>query len=150
MIKVIFTIVAGLMGTGGMTLAMWLIKRSGIANADMVRAIGSIFTNSIEEARTPGVIIHFIVGSLIAFIYVLLISLLGPSSVAATIGTGTMIGVFHGVAFSFLLVIAVAEHHPLEQFRNAGVEVAIAHFIGHVIYGLIVGTIIGITGVRFF
>ena len=150
MTNVIFIIVAGLMGTGGMTLVMWLINRSGIANADMVRAIWSIFTDSIQDSTTPGVIIHFIVGTLIAFIYVLLISLLGPSSVAATIGTGTMIGVFHGVAFSFLLVIAVAEHHPLEQFRNAGLEVAVAHFVGHVVYGLIVGTVIGITGARLF
>jgi uncharacterized membrane protein YagU involved in acid resistance len=150
MANVILTIIAGLIGTGGMTLAMWLIQKSGMANADMVRAIGSIFTRNLDESLTPGLIIHFIIGSLIAFIYVILISLFHPTSVAATIGTGAMIGLFHGVAFSFLLVIAVAEHHPIEQFRNAGLEVALAHLVGHVIYGLLVGTVIGIAGVRFF
>jgi len=150
MAYVILTIIAGLIGTGGMTLAMWLINKSGMANADMVRAIGSIFTRNLDESLTPGLIIHFIVGSLIAFIYVILISLFAPTSVAATIGTGAMIGLFHGVAFSFLLVVAVAEHHPLEDFRNAGLEVALAHLAGHIIYGLLVGTVIGIAGVRFF
>jgi hypothetical protein len=61
-----------------------------------------------------------------------------------------MIGIFHGVVFSFLLVILVAEHHPLEQFREAGSEVAIAHLAGHIIYGLILGTLVGILGIRFF
>ncbi|MFQ5788107.1 MAG: DUF6789 family protein [Thermodesulfobacteriota bacterium] len=147
---VILTIIAGLLGTAGMTFVMWLIHRSGIANADMVRAIGSMFTSSIEDALPPGIIIHFIVGSIIAFFYVILISLFGPTSVAATIGTGAMISLFHGVAFSFLLIIAVAEHHPMEQFRDAGFEVAIAHLVGHIIYGLIVGAVVGITGIRFF
>jgi len=147
---VIVTIIAGLLGTAGMTFVMWLIHRAGIANADMVRAIGSMFTSSIEDALTPGVIIHFIAGSIIAFFYVILISLFGPTSVAATIGTGAMIGLFHGVTFSFLLIIAVAEHHPIEEFRDAGFEVAISHLVGHVIYGLIVGTVVGLTGSRFF
>ena len=61
-----------------------------------------------------------------------------------------MIGVFHGVAFGFLLVVTVAEHHPLEQYRNAGFEVAIAHFAGHVIYGILVGLVVGLTGARIF
>ena len=150
MANVILTILAGLIGTGGMTLAMWLIHKSGMANADMVRAIGSLFSRDLDESLTPGLIIHFVIGALIAFIYVILISLFHPTSVAATIGTGAMIGVFHGVAFSFLLVVAVAEHHPLEHFRNAGLEVALAHLVGHIVYGLLVGTVIGIAGVRFF
>ena len=150
MVTVILTIIAGLLGTAGMTLVMWLIHRSGIAKADMVRAIGSMFTSSIEDALAPGIIIHFIVGSIIAFFYVILISLFGPTSVAATIGTGAMIGLFHGVSFSFLLIVTVAEHHPLEQFRDTGFEVAIAHLVGHIIYGLVVGTVVGITGIRFF
>ena len=150
MAGVIITIFAGLIGTGGMTLVMWLIHKSGMANADMVRAIGSLFSRNLDESLAPGLIIHFIIGSLIAFIYVILISLFHPTSVAATIGTGALIGIFHGVAFSFLLVIAVAEHHPLEEFRDAGLEVALSHLLGHVVYGLLVGAVIGIAGVRFF
>ena len=142
------TIVAGLVGTSGMSLAMWIITKSGIANAGMIRAIGSMFTKSYDDSFGPGLIMHFISGILFAFLYVILISILAPSSIAGAIATGGMIGVFHGVAFAFLLVIMVAEHHPIEQFRSAGFEVAIAHLFGHVIYGLLVGLVVGLTGVR--
>lgn len=33
----------------------------------------------------------------------------------------------------------VAERHPVEKFRRAGPEVAAAHIVGHVAYGLGVG-----------
>ncbi len=146
----LLTIVAGIVGTAGMSFAMWLITVSGIANAAMIRAIGSLFTKSYDNSFEPGIVIHFISGILFAFLYVILISIFAPTSVAAAIGAGAMIGVFHGVAFSFLLVIMVAEHHPIERFRNAGFEVAIAHFVGHVIYGLLVGLVVGLTGTRLY
>lgn len=146
----IFTIVAGIVGTAGMSLSMWLITKSGIANAGMIRAIGSMFTKSYEGSFGPGLVVHLVSGILFSFLYVILISIFPPTSVAATIATGAMIGVFHGVAFGFLLVITVAEHHPLEQFRSAGFEVAIAHFVGHVIYGILVGLVIGLSRTRMF
>ncbi|HVY55875.1 MAG TPA: hypothetical protein VHC46_08980 [Thermodesulfobacteriota bacterium] len=146
----ILTALAGVVGTAGMSLVLWGISQAGIANAAMIRAIGSMFTRSYEDSFGPGLIVHFIAGVIIAFVYVALISLLSPQSLAGTIAYGGMIGLAHGVAFGFLLVVAVAEHHPLEQFRRAGLEVAIAHLAGHVIYGVLVGTIVGLTGVRFF
>ena len=147
---VIATIIAGIVGTTGMSIVLWAITRSGIANASMIRAIGSIFTGSYDNSFGPGLIANFIAGIFIAFAYTLLISLFSPVSIAAAIGAGAMIGVFHGVAFGFILVIAVAEHHPLEQFRDVGFQVALSHFVGHVVYGILVGTVIGITGARFF
>ena len=148
--QVVKTIFAGIIGTGGMSLFMWLITRSGMTNADMIRAIGSIFTHSYENSFKPGLIIHLITGTIIAFIYILLINLFSPTSIAYFILTGAMIGLFHGVAFSFLLVVSVAEHHPLERFREAGSEVAVAHLVGHIIYGLIVGTAVGLLNIKFF
>ncbi|MEM7009063.1 MAG: DUF6789 family protein [Thermodesulfobacteriota bacterium] len=144
------TIAAGIVGTTGMSLVMWFITSTGLANAAMIRAIGSMFTKSYENALGPGLLLHYISGILFAFLYVLLISLLSPDSLVGAIGAGAMIGIFHGVAFAFLLVIMVAEHHPIEQFRNAGFEVAIAHLVGHLVYGLLVGTVVGITGIRVF
>ena len=112
---IIDTMLSGIIGTAGMTLVMWAITRSGIAHADMIRAIGSIFTRSYKDSIIPGVIIHFGVGIIIAFFYVIIISILTPASTIKTVGAGVMIGLFHGVVFSFLLVVTVAEHHPLEQ-----------------------------------
>lgn len=145
---IIDTMLSGIIGTAGMTLVMWAITKSGIAHADMIRAIGSIFTRSYKDSVIPGIIIHFGVGIIIAFFYVIIISILTPASTLKTVGAGVMIGLFHGVVFSFLLVVTVAEHHPLEQFRSAGSEVAVAHLAGHIVYGLLVGIVVGLTGVR--
>ena len=46
----------------------------------------------------------------------------------------------------FVLVAAVAESHPLPEFREAGFSVAVAHWFGHIIYGLMVGAVIGLIG----
>jgi uncharacterized protein DUF6789 len=147
---IISTVLAGIIGTAGMSIVLWGVSQTGIANAAMIRAIGSMFTRSYEDSFGPGLVVHFIAGVIIAFIYVALISLLAPETLAGTIAYGGMIGLAHGIAFGFLLVVAVAEHHPLERFRRAGLEVAIAHLIGHVIYGVLMGTIVGLTGIRFF
>lgn len=147
---VIATIIAGIIGTSAMSIVLWGLTNTGLAKAPMITAIGSIATGSRTNAFIPGLIIHYIAGILIAFVYALLISLFAPGTLAAYIAEGGMIGVFHGVAFGYVLVVSVAEHHPLEEFREAGLEVAVAHFAGHVVYGLLVGTVLGLTRVSYF
>ena len=144
-VTVLLTILAGILGTAGMTIVMWLIHRSGLANADMMRAIGSLYTRSYENSLLPGFIIHFGV----AFLYTAFLSIFLLRSVVALTGLGGMLGLLHGLVVSFALVALVAEHHPLEQFQKAGSEVVVAHMVGHIIYGLIVGAVIGITGISF-
>jgi len=147
--SILVIILSGILGTCGMSLVMWLINRSGLANADMIRAVGSIYTRSYENALLPGIIMHFTAGIIFAFLYVVFLSIFSLGSVGAYIGMGAMTGVFHGLVVSFLIVVLVAEHHPIEQFQKAGAEVAVAHLFGHIIYGLIVGAVIGIAGIRF-
>mgnify|MGYP000388472499 CR=1 FL=1 len=147
--SILVIILSGILGTSGMSLVMWLITRSGLANADMIGAVGSIYTRSSENALLPGIIMHFTAGIIFAFLYVVFLSLFSLGSVGAYIGMGAMTGVFHGLVVSFLIVVLVAEHHPIEQFQKAGAEVAVAHLFGHIIYGLIVGAVIGIAGIRF-
>lgn len=146
---VLQTILAGILGTVGMTFVMWLINRSRLANADMMRAIGSLYTRSYENSLLPGFIIHFGVGSIIAFLYTAFLSIFYLRSVIALSALGGMLGLLHGLVVSFVLVVLVAENHPLEQFQKAGSEVVVAHMVGHIIYGLIVGAMIGITGINF-
>lgn len=147
--NIIISIVSGIIATAGMTLFMNYISKTGFANANMVRAIGTIFTKNLDEGYNLGLTLHFIAGILIAFVYISLISLYGPTNIYGYAGFGTLIGLFHGFAFSFILIIAVAEHHPLEKFKQAGFEVALAHLAGHVVYGLIIGIVTGIFNLNF-
>lgn len=143
------TVLAGIVGTGLMSLLMTVIHRSGWANADMIRALGGIVTRSYEQALGPGLLLHFVTGAFFAFPYAFVITGLGFDTVAADASLGGLIGFVHGFVMSFLLVAAVAERHPVQQFREAGFEVAAAHVLGHVAYGVGVGATIGIFHVSF-
>lgn len=138
------SVVAGLIATTGMELLFRKITKSGLANADMVRAIGSVFTKSMETAYRVGIIIHFISGIIFAFIYTLVISFLNIHGFISCVGSGLLMGFIHGAVVGFVLVVLVSEHHPLAEFRNAGFLVAVAHWGGHLLYGVIIGAVVGI------
>ncbi len=137
------SVVSGIIATLGMELFLRKITRSGLANADMVRAIGSIFTKSLDTAYRVGIIIHIISGIFFAFVYTLIISLVGVHGFLSSAGAGLLIGFIHGAVVGFMLVVTVAEHHPLPEFREAGFSVAVAHWGAHLLYGLLVGIVVG-------
>jgi hypothetical protein len=148
-LTVLQTILAGVFGTALMSLLMTVIQGSGRANADMIRALGSLITRSRERALGPGLLIHFTSGALFAFPYAIILSGLRVPSIFGLLGVGALLGFVHGFVMSFLLVAVVSEKHPLEMYREAGVSVAVAHIAGHVVYGLGVGLIVGLLGIDF-
>ena len=139
----VITTLAGIVATGGMTLFMTTLTRSGITNADMVRAIGGIFTKSEdEEALMLGSLLHLVSGISFAMVYTLVLVYFKVPQGLATVGGTMLLGAFHGFVLSFLLVIAVAENHPVSRFQDAGFGVAVAHFLGHILYGFLVGAVL--------
>ncbi|MGH7885815.1 MAG: hypothetical protein ACRENO_08990 [Thermodesulfobacteriota bacterium] len=148
-LNILIIIISGVAATSAMALFMDQLSKKNIANANMVKALGTIFTKNQSEGYSLGLKLHYIAGVIIAFVYAALISLFTPSLYAGYVGLGAMVGLFHGFAFSFLLVIAVAEHHPIEEFRTAGFGVALAHLAGHIVYGLVLGAVIGLFRIKF-
>lgn len=124
-----------------MTGVMWLLHRMKWANADMVRAIGSIYTRSYELSLIPGLIIHYTVGLFFAFLYALLVGFAPLSTPGAVFILANAVGLVHGLTIGLLLEIVVAEHHPLQRFRRAGFQVVVAHIVGHLAYALTVGSV---------
>ena len=139
---------AGLLGTAGMTLTLYSITRSGITNARMVFAVGSLMTRSRDSALTVGSVFHIILGLVFGILYTLAM-LAFPDGLTNTqmIFVGLGLGFIHGLMVSMLLVAMVAEFHPLEEFREAGFAVGIAHLVGHMVYGLLVGAGVAIAGI---
>ena len=132
---------AGLMGTSTMLAVMSVLHTLKLANADMVRAIGSLYTRSYKGSLVPGLVIHYTVGLIFAFIYSKLIwyaPVVTPSSI---IIIATFAGFVHGVIVGLALEVMVAVYHPVPQFRKAGFAVVVAHIIGHVAYGLTLGIV---------
>jgi hypothetical protein len=141
------TLLAGMAGTIAMSIVMSLIHRSGWANADMIRAIGSCITRSRSDALKPGLAVHFASGLIFAFPYVMVLGAMRLNSLAATVGLGALIGFVHGFMMGFVLVAVVSDRHPVEQYHEAGFEVGAAHVLGHVAYGASVALMFKITGV---
>ena len=137
----LLTLATGLVATFLMTLVLYSIHWRGFANADMLRALGSILTRSEQTALIPGTVLHFLFGIVFAFIYVGFWSSLPISALWTYLALGAIFGLGHGLVVSFALVVLVAEHHPLERFQRVGMGVAVAHLIGHVVYGLVVGAL---------
>jgi len=143
----LIVIMAGIGGTLMMNGVMWFIHRSGWANADMVRALGSLVTRRYENSLAPGLAIHFTAGCLFAIPYLLVARTVGQASFAEVIGICGAIGLFHGASMSFVLMALVSQTHPVERFRTAGVEVAAAHVAGHLAYGIGVGIVAAALGI---
>ena len=141
-------ILAGLAGTAVMTLLMRLIGRLGRAEVDMVRAIGSVFTGSLDRSLLVGATLYTLGGIVFALLYALVMSFVPVDGFWAIFGVCTLLGFVHGFVMSLLLVVAVAEHHPVERFRDVGFSVAFAHLVGHVSYGAGVGAILGAIGMN--
>ncbi len=138
------SLVSGIIATTGMTILLTAITKSGIANADMVRAVGSLFTKSLENSLQTGIIIHFVTGIIFAFLYTFAIQAFEVQGFLSNVGSGVLIGFIHGAVVSFLLVASVAEHHPVTEFQKAGFSVAVAHWAAHLFYGFLIGFILGL------
>ena len=124
-----------------MIIAMAFIHYKKLANADMVRAIGSIFVQPESEAYPIGLVVHYSVGVFFAFLYALLLEYAPIKTPESALIMSTFAGLVHGLVVSIMLVVAVAEHHPVRRFREAGISVAISHLVGHILYGFGVGLV---------
>ena len=145
----VLTALVGIAGAIVMSALMYGIHYAGLAEADMIRAIGSIVTKSEDDALFLGSAIHLASGVIFAFVYVGFFSIFPFEGVVEFFLFGFVGGAFHGLVVSFILVSVVAVRHPLERFRQAGFGVAVAHLIGHVVYGGVIGAAAGFYRLRF-
>lgn len=139
---IVMPIIAGFIATGGMTAFLWGVNRSGKINADMIRAVGGLFTRSYHNALGVGLVVHFTNGIIIAALYLHILSLLSLSNIFFEVFVGGLMGFVQGFVVGYG-IIRFAYRHPVDQFQKADFAVAAVHAVGHVIYGLLIGVIYG-------
>jgi len=139
------TLLAGLLGMVAMELAMWLITRSGWAQGNMIVALGSLFTRTRQNAFGVGLVAHTVAAVFFAELYLLGMLEFGLVGWPVSLFTGIGFGLLHGMVVTLTLVWIVADHHPLEEFQEAGLAVGVSHIAGHVAYGAVVGAVIGLS-----
>jgi uncharacterized membrane protein YagU involved in acid resistance len=141
---ILTALIAGVLGGIAMEAVLWLIGRGGWAKADMVIALGSMFTRSRSNAWRIGAILHLVSAIAFAIGYTLILHALGATEMPWSAALGIGIGFLHGLIVSLGLVWIVAEQHPLEEFNEAGLAIGLSHIVGHVVYGGVVGLVVAI------
>lgn len=139
------SLIAGVSGMTAFDAMMNLIARRGSASGKMVAAVGSLITRRHENAMAIGSAVHAFSAIVFAMLYLSLMLKFGFTRVASSLPAGIGFGLIHGVVVSLFLLWAVADQHPLEEFRNPSLGVVLSHLAGHVAYGAVVGLVIGIS-----
>jgi hypothetical protein len=138
--------VAGVLGALAMAAVIRLFARAHWARGDMVVAVGSLLTRSRESARLVGGILHALSGVGFAMVYAVAMMALNLARFPVAVYAGIGFGVFHGMVVGLMLCWIVADRHPLDEFKEAGLAVGVSHLAGHVAYGLVVGVVMGFSG----
>jgi len=141
---VLISIVAGLIGAIAMYVGMRILNRTGLAQGDMIVAVGSLVTHQRKNAFVTGGLIHAVLGVIFAFLYLLGLTRLGFVNFPSAVICGFLFGSTHGVIVALALVWVAADQHPLAEFKRASAAVGVLHFAGHVVYGIAVGLVIAI------
>lgn len=136
------TVVAGILASLAMASFMYSVHLFGLANGDMIRALGSFYKKDYNGSFFPGLFMYLVGGILFAAIYIFIWKYFEIADPTMIVATGALMGLAHGFCLSFFLIILVAEHHPLDKFRQAGFGVALTHILGHVVYGAVLGFLV--------
>jgi len=133
----------GLAGTVAMTVFLLLPRWLGWAHVDVIRAGGALVVGSVNRSAFPvGMAIHIAMGIGFAFVYSAFLSL---SSLPFNALTGLLLGSIHGVIVMLLVSILIMEHHPTPKYHDRGPATGLAQLGAHMIYGIIVGSIAGLS-----
>jgi hypothetical protein len=137
--------VAGFLGVAALELVMWLVARGVSTRANMVVAIGSLMTRSLDNALMVGAFVHATAAIAFSMLYTLLMLAAGFTGLPEAFMIGLGFGVLHGILMSLILVWVVSDTHPVEEFRRASLAVGLSHLAGHVAYGAVVGLAVGLS-----
>lgn len=149
-----WAILGGFLGTLAFTILMYAAPTMGLPPMDLPTLLGTMFTTNMSLAFALGLVMHFLIGSVIlALVYSLFVADVLP-------GPSWLRGVTYGVAV-WLVAMAVVMPmigavHPLVAsgmmpapgffVSSMGPMAAIGSLIGHLAYGAILGAVRGVRG----
>ncbi|SMF03093.1 hypothetical protein [Pseudobacteriovorax antillogorgiicola] len=132
-------VLAGLIASLAMMGIMQLITYAGIANGDMIRAVGSLFTKQLKGSFGIGLAIYLLFGILFSWLYLSILSAIPQQRPEILLLIATLGGFVHGLLIGFALVSEIVGRHPVDRFQTTGYSVALAHIVGHVVFGFAIG-----------
>jgi hypothetical protein len=133
--------IGGVCGTLVMTTFLLVPRWMGLGKIDVMPAVGSLILHREQNVFLTGLLLHLGMGMAFAFVYA---AFLGLSRLPFNAMTGALLGTVHGVIVMLLVAIAIMEHHPVARYHEKGLSTGISQLVAHILYGLTVGTVVGI------
>lgn len=141
--------VAGFVATAAMTALMYLAPMMGLPKMDIGTMLGTMFLGSPSPAFWLGLMIHFVMGTvLFPATYALA---LRPGSGGT--GRGVAFGLVLWAAANFMVMPMMGFIHPMVKsgmipgpgflMLNMGVMAPIGSLVGHLVYGALLGKLAG-------
>ncbi len=146
---IILGVICGLIGSFAMNLFMRTVSHAYSQRVDMVIALGSFFTGTVDRAVILGTVIHSLSGIVFGVLYFLLMNAMNSLSFPSAVFLGLGFGFFHGLIMSYCLMFIASERHPIEAYRKATLEQGLLHLVGHMIFGGTAGLIGGLLTLAF-
>ena len=140
MLPTLVPLLAGLLGTLIMALLQLLPAKLGWTRVDIIRAAGTYLTRDSETAFLPGMVMHFAVGIIFAYLYYFAFAFVGGGLPLNAL-TGMLAGTIHGVIVMLFVTVAVLEHHPVTQYHSRSPMTAFSQILAHAVYWLVVGSV---------
>jgi hypothetical protein len=133
--------IGGICGTLVMTIFLLVPRWVGLGKIDVMPAVGSLILRREQNVFVVGLLVHLGMGMIFAFVYA---AFLGLSRLPFNAMTGALLGSVHGVIVMLLVAIAIMEHHPVARYHAKGLSTGISQLVAHALYGLTVGTVVGL------
>jgi hypothetical protein len=106
----------GIFATGVLTLVLSLSQAFGWTRISIPYMIGSVFTEHRRPAMLGGILIHFVIGIVLALLYVALFESIG----IANVWVGLIFGALHGLFVLVVLTPLVPAMHPRMAGKHHG------------------------------
>jgi len=132
----------GLIGTGVMSGVLYAIEQAG---APLVRGIGSAIPAPQGGSLMPGTTVHVVGGLFFGLVYLWIGQALPGLVPWQLLLLGVGVGVLRAIVADLLLAMLAFDQDPLRWMAQAGAGVGSAHALGHVLYGLSVSVLFGLS-----
>ncbi len=129
----------GLIGVSLMFSVMWLITNSGLANCNMVGAIGSMLTADKKRENLYGFAVYLAGGLFFTFVYNYIFEATNIGSTNFTLVLSLFLGFIHGLVVSYAIIAVFSLGHRDDRFREVSIGIALAHLVAHMIFGFCLG-----------
>ena len=126
-------------------LVQWS-SRGKATDTDGVQALGNFGLLGLGHGKLTGWIVHIVAGMVFAVPYAIVMQWLGLTQIHHMLLAGVATGALHGYVVGFWIIILLGEHHRFRRVREEGPVLAVIYMISHVVFGGVVGLMLGVTG----